>query len=186
MISAILLILAGVGLLLSLLVLWPRGRFTLDDRPDPAAPGCLISPIEIRLSQLLVEEILCRRDYEFVMREAPELHDAFLRGRRTIALYWISRKREAAKALMQMYRARSRATANANPVLTIRLAANYYAFLVVCALAEYCLNLRGPFASVRMVERILSAGERIRFVSEGLLRRVNSSLFEEFGTKPVL
>ena len=179
MMIVLIFIAAGLGFLGFLLFLVLRMGADYQDEAGPTAAASLLAADAALWAQQLGDRIFSQVDLEFILKEAPLLRKKLLRERRDIALLWIAQRKDAARAVMRLHRAVARANIAISPALEFKLAANYFVFLAACTLAESLVWLRGPLASRKLVSRLITAGDRMRAISEALLESLDPVLLEE-------
>ena len=177
MILALILIATGLGLVGLLIFLSSREGVHCSYQADPTLVSLLDAGGTLN-SQRLAERIFSKADLEFILREAPSIQQELLRERRGIALYWIGQSRNSARAIMRFHTRISRIQTTLRPGLEFKLAANYYAFLAACLLAEFSIWLWGPSVSRKIIPTLMATGDRMRLVSEALFGRFDP-VFQE-------
>jgi len=179
MMFALIFIAAGLSLLGFLIFLFSRMGSHSQDEADQNAAASLLAADAALWAQRLGERIFSQVDLEFILKESPSLRQKLLRERRGIALLWIARRKDAARAVMRLHRLVARTNVALSPGLEFKLAANYFVFLAACGLAEFLVWLRGPFASRKVVSSLITVGDRMRSLSEALLGSLDPVLLEE-------
>ena len=168
----------GFGLLGLLVAVFSRMGTHFPSDVDPAANAVWFRGEAALSSQRVGRRIFSREDFDFVLREAPWLRKELLRERRALALSWLAQRRNSVRCILQVYPAAARASKNLVPANELKLALNYFAFIVICAVAEGVIWLRGPFTASRMISSIIVVGDRMRSFSEGSLKTLDPALLE--------
>jgi hypothetical protein len=118
----------------------------------------------------LVGRILDCNDFAFVSEQKePRIVHLLEAERRAIAVYWLRHTRQQVKALMTFHVKSARYNAKLAAGLEIRLALNYFAFLVVCNAFQSLIWLRGPFYASRVARHTMTVATRFCAVSEKIL-----------------
>jgi hypothetical protein len=107
------------------------------------------------------ERIFAVEDWEFILREAPQLRRAFLRDRRAIARAWLGQGRECVREIMKAHRQVARAEVNVSASLEAKLALGYFVFMAASLLAEGLVWLPG-FWGQKLVYKTMEAGNLLR------------------------
>jgi hypothetical protein len=118
-----------------------------------------------------LERIFGREDWDFIRGSTSEqVQRLFLRERKVIALAWISELRRQAKSGMHLHVARARTSKELQPVVEIKLAVDYYAFLAKCGLIAAIVLLGGPMALRGMVGQAGSLSDNLRGMLDAALK----------------
>ena len=162
----------GVILILSLAYLLFRPRAEEEDvswPPDGNSPFPSGQFADHRREQL--ERIFGREDWDFIRGSASEqVQRLFLRERKVIALDWISQLRSQAKAGMHLHVSRVRASEELQPVVEIKLAVNYCAFLAKSGLIATIVLLGGPMALRGMLGQVGRLSDNLRGILDATLK----------------
>lgn len=160
------LILLAIGFLLvaSLVYLLRRREAEADDvswlqEGNSARPS---APLEDRKKEQ-VDRIFGREDWDFIRSgTSTRVQRLFLRERKGIALSWLSQLRRQARAGMDFHVTRVRASEELEPLVELRLAIDYYAFLAKCGLIAAIVQVGGPVALRGMAGRAESLSSSLR------------------------
>jgi hypothetical protein len=115
----------------------------------------------------VVERIFGDEDWNFLRHRVPsEIRRSFLKQRREMAFCWLTLIRIKAKGAMHHHLAYARSFQSLEPVLECKVAINYLAFQLSCALLAGLLWLRGPVALRGTVVRAHELCERLRALTE--------------------
>lgn len=114
-----------------------------------------------------LDRIFGCEDWDFIRNStSSRVQRLFLKERKGIALSWLSQLRRQARAGMHFHVARVRASEELEPLLELRLAVNYYAFLAKCGFVALIVLLVGPVALRGMVGQAESLSNNL----SGMLR----------------
>lgn len=160
--------LLAIGFLLIVLLVFLRHRSEAVSALDTShllassamtTPGL---PSEERQKELL-DRLFGAEDWEFVLSRAPkEVQRLFLRERREIAFCWLSEIRSQAKAAMQFHTAHAKRSEHLQPLLELRLLADYFLIQAKCGFVAAVLLLRGPIALRKMVKQVGGLPDQLR------------------------
>ena len=115
----------------------------------------------------IVERIFGDEDWNFLKHRVPsEIRRSFLKQRREMAFCWLTLVRVKAKGAMHQHLAYARSFQSLEPVLECKVAINYLAFELSCALLTGLLWFRGPVALRGTVVRAHQFCERLRALTE--------------------
>lgn len=118
-----------------------------------------------------LERIFGREDWDFIRGSASEhVQRLFLRERKVIALDWISQLRSQARAGMHLHASRVRASEELQPVVEIKLAITYYAFLAKSGLISTIVLLGGPMALRGMLGQLGRLSDNLRGMLDATLK----------------
>lgn len=118
-----------------------------------------------------LERIFGREDWDFIRSSASEqVQRLFLRERKVIALAWISQLRGQAKDGMYRHVSGARASKELQPVVEVKLAVDYYAFLGKCALMAAIVSLGGPMALRGMLRQAGKLSDNLGGMLDAALR----------------
>jgi hypothetical protein len=166
------LIFVAVGLLLIVLLilslLWARGanHTVLASCEEDEVPAAL--PREAS-SQELTDRLFGSEDWEFIARqESAQLRRLFLRQRTTLALSWLRGEGANATNLIRIHIAAARKNSRLEPLVELRVIADYLVFQVLCGLIASVIWVRGPVAMRRLVGYTISLSERLHDVIMGV------------------
>ena len=163
------LILIALGILLIAVL----ARMLWQSKPEakdlPLDASCETTPRFNSLEEhdRVVERIFGNEDWNFLRHRVPsEIRRSFLKQRREMAFCWLTLIRVKAKGAMHHHLACARSFQSLEPVLECRVAINYLAFQLSCALLAGLLWLRGPVALRGAVARAYELCERLRALTE--------------------
>lgn len=118
----------------------------------------------------LVDRILDCSDLAFVNAEGePRILHLLETQRRSIATDWLCYTRQQVKALMNFHVKSARYSAKLAVPLELKLALNYFVFLIACDAFQGLIWLRGPFYGVRAARFTMGVATRFCAVSERIL-----------------
>jgi hypothetical protein len=170
------LIAIGVVLLASLISLLRRRESERESEIDNVtwfADGSSTRPsaqFEDREKEQL-DRIFGCEDWDFIRGSTPRrVQELFLKERKCIALSWLSQLRQRARAGMRLHLTSVRASKELEPLAELRLAIDYYVFLIKCDLIAVILLLGGPMALRKMVGRAQNLSNNLREMLEAGLK----------------
>jgi hypothetical protein len=164
------------SLLLVVAVLWARQIFltrrskieVIVPRKHQAAGGSTASPGD------LGERIFGLEDWDFVSRNmSSEIHKMFLRERATLAISWLRRTRTRISLVMRTHAAAVGQIEDLHLATELKLALNYFVFLILCDLLIAWIWLHGPVRTRKMVDQTLRTVTWLRGVFEQLMARTD-------------
>jgi hypothetical protein len=122
------------------------------------------------LPATLVSRILDYNDFVFVdAQRQPRILHLLEAERKAIATYWLCHTRQQVKALMTFHVKSARYSTKLAASLELRLALNYFAFLIACDAFQSLIWLRGPFYAARVARFTMMIATRFCAVSEKIL-----------------
>lgn len=118
----------------------------------------------------LVDRILDYKDFAFVSAQRePRILHLLEAERRAIAKYWLGHTRLQVKMLMTFHVKSARYNPKLTVPLELRLALNYFAFLIACDAFQGLIWLRGPFYAPRAARFTMTVAARFCALSERIL-----------------
>jgi len=148
----------ALGLALFLL-LWDFLR----QRRTPKSQSFVISdePLsDLTLPSEFTSRIFGATDAEFVAKQGTrQLRRRFAKQRKDIALAWLRCARADAAALMRVHRAAVRTSRHLEPLVELRLAWTYWAYLIYCDFLAILVRLHGPVNLQRLANYADSRSE---------------------------
>lgn len=118
----------------------------------------------------LVARILDPNDLDYVRSlNEPHIVDLLETDRKAIALYWLRHTRRQVKTVMDFHVKSARHNSRLTISLEVKLALDYFAFLLVCDALRGLIWLRGPFHAPRVTHGVRSIAARFCARSEGAL-----------------
>lgn len=145
----------ALGLLLLILVAFLLRRPTAavldsDDLSEGRETQTALGPESF--SRQLVEGIFGAEDWEFVSKHgSPRIGRLFLQQRTMIALAWLRASRANATELLRLHSAAVRKSSHLEPLVELRLIADYFLFQTLCQLIAAVVWFRGPVTLRRLV-----------------------------------
>jgi hypothetical protein len=111
---------------------------------------------EVLVANASIQRIFAREDLEFVSRNnSPAVHRLFRDERRKLALLWVRNSQKRLAHLMDVHLRLASYTRRPCPQIEIRVAAQYFAFLVASYFVLGLLWLCGPFAAAGIIHYVL-------------------------------
>ena len=163
------LILIALGILLIVVLarmLWhsePKAK----DLPFDSSREAIARFASFEEADQVVERIFGDEDWNFLRHRVPnQIRRSFLKQRREMAFCWLTLIRIRAKSAMHHHLAYARSFQSLEPMLEGKVAINYLAFQLSCALLAGLLWLRGPVALRGTVARAYELCERLRALTE--------------------
>jgi len=112
-------------------------------------------------SRPLVDGLFGSEDWEFVSKEGSQrVKRLFLQQRTELALSWLRASRAHATQLLRLHSAAVRKSSHLEPLVELRLIADYLAFQMLCQLISTVVWLRGPVTMRRLVRCADGLSER--------------------------
>ena len=129
----------------------PKGHsFVISDEPLS----------DLTLPSEFTSRIFGATDAEFVAKQGTrQLRRLFTKQRKDIALAWLRCARADAAALMRVHRAAVRTSKQLEPLVELRLAWAYGAYLTYCSFLATLVRLRGPVNLQRLANYADSRSE---------------------------
>ena len=132
-------------------------------------------------TELLMERIFGAEDWNFLRNRAPQAaQKQFLKERRELAFFWLALLRGRARTAMNFHLTQARSLHSVEPLLELRIAANYLAFQLSCSLVAGLLWLQGPVATrwvfhwadllcgnLHVMTKVRRAGSTASFIVKG-------------------
>jgi hypothetical protein len=146
----------------------------------PEVPGneqrsgspAIFQALELSLpSRQLADRIFDRSDLDFVLQEAPSLRHAFLQERTNVAILWLKDTRNCIRRIFRFYRTTVRDNANLEFWTELKIASDYFSFVLVLFGLRILIYLLGPFLLRGMATRTFAMADR---VSAGLGRTLGA------------
>jgi hypothetical protein len=155
----------ALGLLLLVLVIVLLQRAAPSEH-DPAefseegeTPAALYAE---SFPQRLVDRLFGSEDWEFMAKQEPaRLKRLFLQQRTALALSWVRDARTNATKLIRIHSAVARKNSRLEPLVELRVIADYLVFQILCQLIASVIWLRGPVAMGRLVGYADDLSERL-------------------------
>jgi hypothetical protein len=147
-------------------ILWPPTGNT----NGPVHSG----PVEFP-SRIAGERICSKDDLRFVEQHTPELRSKYLRERRMLMLLWLRNLRQAVAESVRNYRVAVRTESSLKPAVELRLASEYFSFMVVWEIANFLVWTTNPVTAQFITSRVISIGEQVSLAA-GLLSSEGPSL----------
>jgi hypothetical protein len=160
----VLLICFGLALIAGLAYLLWRSApqtetFSPEESVDAGSASWPRAPID---DGRLIERIFGEDDWHFLKVRAPrKAQRVFRRQRRELAIEWLGLVRDDAKAAMLHHLIWARTTNSIEPALEARIAANYVAFQMSCAVVFGMVLLRLPVPLGNLVRWAGELRERV-------------------------
>jgi len=126
-------------------------------------------------SRLLADRIFARDDWDFVCRESPSVEQAFLQERKKVALLWLKDTRFCVGRIFHFYRIAVRGNAALEFWTELRIAGNYFMFLLMVSSVQSLIYLRGPFYTHGMIMSMFGAADRVSMGVGRTLRALDLS-----------
>ena len=181
--TIVLFLAAGFCLLLLGLYLFLLSVASTENSARPAQAEETLQTLSFEFpSRLLGERICSKQDLDFVATEAHDLQQKFLRERKAVMFLWLREVRDTVKQVMGFYRAAIRTSASVQPVVEIRLAANYAAFLLFWEIARGLVWIQNPVVAQRIILRVFGIADQLSLATGGLLTALDPSLLDKIRT----
>jgi len=156
----------AIGLLLIVvLVVWilrsrVENRSPLESRQDDDKS---IASFHVdALPQRLTDRIFGSEDWDFVSaQETAGLRRLFLQQRTAVALAWIRAVRANATKLIHAHLTATRTSSQLEPLVELRVGADYLLFMMLCQLIALAIWLRGPIHLGRLTRYTDALSERL-------------------------
>lgn len=175
--TVVLFLAAGFCLLLLVLYLFLLSVPSTEHSARPAQAEETLRTLSFEFpSQLLGERICSRQDLDFVATEAHDLQQKFLRERKAVMFFWLKDVRNSVVQVVDFYRTAVRTSASVNPVVEIRLATNYVAFLLLWEIARGLVWIQNPVAAQRIISRVFGIADQLSLATGGLLTALDPSV----------
>ena len=175
--TVVLFLAAGFCLLLLVTYLFLRSVPSTEHSARPAQAEETLRTLSFELpSRLLLERICSRQDLDFVATEAHDLQRKFLRERKAVMFLWLKNVRHSVVQVVDFYRAAVRTNASVNPVVEIRFAANYGAFLLLWEIARGLVWIQNPVAAQRIISRVFGIADQLSLAAGSLLTALDPSV----------
>jgi len=114
------------------------------------------------LPQKLTDRIFGSQDWDFVSAQGTAgLRRLFLRQRTALALAWIRAVRANANKLIHTHVTATRTSSRLEPLVELRVGADYLLFVVLCQLIMLAIWLRGPIHLGRLIGYTDTLSERL-------------------------
>jgi len=122
----------------------------------------ILTALDLNLpSGELAARIFAQEDLDFILREAPSLERIFLTERTHVAILWLRDARTCMEKVFHFYRMATRHSASLEFWTEIRVARDYFAFLVMSSTLQLLIKQLGPFIVRGMVARTFAVADRI-------------------------
>jgi len=161
------------GLLLLVLVIFmlqraiPSGHDTAEWPDEGETQAALYAE---SFPQRLVDRLFGSEDWEFIAKQdSPRLKRLFLQQRTLLALSWLRAARANATKLIRVHSAAARKNSRLEPLVELRVIADYVAFQILCHLIALVIRLRGPVTMRRLVAYADGLSERLYDVITSVL-----------------
>lgn len=180
MIGTLVFIVLGVILLTTLLVALllreqPETPLAFEGR-QTGESRTILATLNLSLpSRLLADRIFAQDDWHFVCRESPSVEQAFLQERKKVALLWLKDTRICVGRIFRFYRIAVRSNAALEFWTELRIAGNYFMFLLMVSSVQSLIYLRGPFYTHGMIMRMFGAADRVSMGVGRTLRALDLS-----------
>jgi hypothetical protein len=103
-----------------------------------------------------IQRILAVEDLKFISQNSTETVQRFFREeRKTLAFLWLRKTQKQLARLMDLHLRLASYTRQPSPRVEIKLAGQYFSFLIVSNFVLLLLWLSGPFETVRIITYIL-------------------------------
>ena len=144
-----------LGLILLILVILLLHRAIPSDR-DPAQSSedgeTQVALFVESFPRQLADRLFGSEDWEFMAKqESRPLKRLFLQQRTALALSWLRGARANATQLMRVHSATARRNSRLEPLVELRVIADYFVFQMLCQVIALVISLRGPVAMGRLV-----------------------------------
>jgi len=126
-------------------------------------------------SRLLADRIFAQDDWDFVCRESPSVEQVFLQERKKVALLWLKEARICVRRIFHFYRIAVRGNAALEFWTELRIAGNYFMFLLMVSSVQSLIYLRGPFYTHGMIMSMFGAADRVSMGVGRTLRALDLS-----------
>jgi hypothetical protein len=111
--------------------------------------------------QRLADRLFGSEDWEFIAKQdSVRLKRLFLQQRTALALSWLRGARANATKLIRVHSAAARKNSRLEPLVELRVIADYLVFQMLCQLIASVIWLRGPVAMGRLVGYAHNLSER--------------------------
>lgn len=120
--------------------------------------------------QQLADRLFGSEDWEFIAKqESRRIKRLFLQQRTALALCWLRGARANATQLMRVHSATARKNSRLEPLVELRVIADYFVFQMLCRVIALVISLRGPVAMGRLVRYADGLSERLHEVITKML-----------------
>ena len=120
--------------------------------------------------QPLVHRVFGSEDWDFIAKQdIPGLKRLFLQQRTVLALSWLRAARANATKLIRVHSAAARKNSLLEPLVELRVIADYVGFQMLCHMIALVIRLRGPMTMRRLVAYADALSERLYEVATRVL-----------------
>ncbi len=154
-----------LGLFLLILVILLLQRAIPSDR-DPAQSSedgeTQVALFVESFPQQLADRLFGSEDWEFIAKqESRRVKRLFLQQRTALALSWLRGARANATQLMRVHSATARKNSRLEPLVELKVIADYFVFQMLCQMIAAIIRVRGPVAMGRLVGYADALSERL-------------------------
>lgn len=112
---------------------------------------------EVLVANATIQRIFAREDLEFVSRDSSQaVHRLFRDERRKLGVLWVRNNQKRLAHLMDLHLRLASYTRRPCPRVEVKVAAQYFAFLVASYLVLGLLWLCGPFAAASIIHYVVA------------------------------
>lgn len=120
--------------------------------------------------QQLADRLFGSEDWEFIAKqESRRVKQLFLQQRTALALSWLRGARANATQLIRVHSATARKNSGLQPLVELRVIADYFIFQMLCQAIALVISLHGPVAMRRLVGYADVLSARLREVITKML-----------------
>jgi hypothetical protein len=117
----------------------------------------------------LVDGLFGSEDWKFVAKQgSPRVRRLFLQQRTALALSWLRAARANATRLIRVHSAAARKNSRLEPLVELRVIADYLVFQMLCQMIAAVIWFRGPVTMRRLVAYADGLSERLFEVITGV------------------
>jgi len=153
----------GLFLLILVILLLERAVPSNHDPAESSEEGeTQVALFAESFRQPLADRLFGSEDWEFIAKqESRRAKRLFLQQRTALALCWLRGARTNATQLMRVHSAAARRNSRLEPLVELRVIADYVVFQMLCRFIATVVRLRGPVMMRRLVGYADGLSERI-------------------------
>ncbi len=164
----------AIGLLLmAVLAVWvlrARARNRALAEPSEGLKDIDVFPLEV-VPQRLTDRLFGEEDWIFISAQgSARLRRLFLQQRTELSLAWVRTVRANAKKLIHAHLTATRVSLQLEPLVELKVGADYLLFVMLCQLIALAISLRGPVHLRGLIRYTDGLSERLHELVANVLR----------------